>query len=409
MQALAPLTQRYGKEIRGVIECFDRVVLFGTYKAIGWPGAMEQHLWGQQIKLLDYTKSYANTLRLRVAGHVREEARRMGVSIHQVNHSQRKEALVEDILQKRGRHEGVVCVLGAMERCRTYKVGKDPKSNHLALQWSPGKCQHYYIYLIERELGLSYLRIPTWAPFRLQFYCNGHHWLERRMRKAGNCLTRIKHSLGATSLKMYDKAGTVLRIECTTSDVKSFTHYRKVEPRRSPRPSASKRGTKAGSVVKGPAAQAASQHAPMRKTLYSLPALSEAMSAVNQRYLAHISQWPDRTRERHDLRAITASVRDKRDRSHRGLNFFRQEDVVFMQALQRGEHQIRGLRNRSLQQHLPGWSPAKIGRALRRCHAHGLLKKVAGTHKYYLTKTGSSSLVAAQQLVERLVLPALAA
>jgi hypothetical protein len=162
-------------------------------------------------------------------------------------------------------------------------------------------------------------------------------------------------------------------------------------------------------VVTGKAAQAPSQYAPMRKTLYSLPALSEAMSAVNKRYLAHISQWPDRTQERHDLRSITASVRDEKDHSHRGLNFFREEDAAFMQALQRGEHQIRGLRNRSLQKHLPEWSPAKIGRALRRCRAHGLLKKVAGTHKYYLTRTGSSSLVAARQLVERIVLPALAA
>ena len=51
----------------------------------------------------------------------------------------------------------------------------------------------------------------------------------------------------------------------------------------------------------------------MRKALYSLPALSEAMAAVNKRYLAHISQWPDWTRERHDLWAITASVRDEND------------------------------------------------------------------------------------------------
>jgi len=40
MQALAPLTERFGKDIKGVIECFDRIVLFGTYNGIGWPGAI---------------------------------------------------------------------------------------------------------------------------------------------------------------------------------------------------------------------------------------------------------------------------------------------------------------------------------------------------------------------------------
>ena len=147
----------------------------------------------------------------------------------------------------------------------------------------------------------------------------------------------------------------------------------------------------------------------MRKTLYSLPALREKMSAVNKRYLAHISQWQDRTQERHDLRRITHSVRDDKERSHRGINFFKEEDLQFISALQRGENHIQGLRNRSLQAHLPGWNAAKIGRHLRRSRVHGLIKPVRGTHKYDLTKPGSATLIAARQLTERLVLPALTA
>jgi hypothetical protein len=34
-------------------------------------------------------------------------------------------------------------------------------------------------------LGLCYLRVPTWCPFRLQFYCNGHSWLARKLTAAG--------------------------------------------------------------------------------------------------------------------------------------------------------------------------------------------------------------------------------
>ena len=75
----------------------------------------------------------------------------------------------------------------------------------------------------------------------------------------------------------------------------------------------------------------------MRTTLYRLPALAGAMSAVNQRCPAHVSQWQDRTKERHDLRAITARARDDNDHSHRGINFFRKDDMSFTQALQRGE------------------------------------------------------------------------
>jgi len=41
------------------------------------------------------------------------------------------------------------------------------------------KCLHYYFYFINEELGLCYLRVPTWCPFRLQFYFNGHNRLAR--------------------------------------------------------------------------------------------------------------------------------------------------------------------------------------------------------------------------------------
>jgi len=40
---------------------------------------------------------------------------------------------------------------------------------------------------------------------------------------------------------------------------------------------------------------------------------------------------------------------------------------------------------------------------------HGLLKKVAGTHRDYLTKLGAGSLVAARQPTGRLVIPSLSA
>lgn len=45
------------------------------------------------------------------------------------------------------------------------------------------KCLHYYFYFIDRELGLCYLRVPTWPPFRLQFYMNGHNLLAYKLDK----------------------------------------------------------------------------------------------------------------------------------------------------------------------------------------------------------------------------------
>ena len=91
----------------------------------------------------------------------------------------------------------------------------------------------------------------------------------------------------------------------------------------------------------------------------------------------------------------------------RGVNFFRDDDLLFLHALQRGEHQIGGLRNRTLQPHLPGWSAPKIGRTLRRFRTLKLLKRVRGTRKYYPTARGENLIIAGLQLKERIILPVL--
>jgi hypothetical protein len=66
--------------------------------------------------------------------------------------------------------------------------------------------------------------------------------------------TRIKHTMGPVSLKLYDKFGLILRIETTVNDLTFFKHYREVEHRD---------GTKE------------TKWASMQKTIYSLPALRE--------------------------------------------------------------------------------------------------------------------------------------
>ena len=74
---------------------------------------------------------------------------------------------------------------------------------------------------------------------------------------------------GKAVIKLYDKLGHILRIETTINDVTFFKHYHKVEHRD---------GTCTG------------QQAPLRKTIYSAPALVDLCDAANERYLAFISQ-----------------------------------------------------------------------------------------------------------------------
>jgi len=69
--------------------------------------------------------------------------------------------------------------------CPAFQPWHDKRTGKTYLRPDSGRCLHYYFYFIDEEFGLCYLRVPTWAPFRLQFYFNGHNWLARRLERAG--------------------------------------------------------------------------------------------------------------------------------------------------------------------------------------------------------------------------------
>jgi hypothetical protein len=105
----------------------------------------------------------------------------------------------------------------------------------------------------------------------------------------------------------------------------------------------------------------------------------------------------------------------KNGRRHRALNPRSEKDAALLAAINRGEYAINGLRNRGLRRKLC----AKVGtdhqerrrssavtRQLRLLRAHGLLRKVSGTHCYVVTegsrKTITALLAARQADVEQL-------
>jgi hypothetical protein len=89
------------------------------------------------------------------------------------------------VLEQRGDHPGLVHVISVTESRAAYKPWHDKRTHKTYLRPDSGKCLHYYFYCMDAELDLVYLGVPTWAPFRLQFYCNSHSWLTRQPTAQG--------------------------------------------------------------------------------------------------------------------------------------------------------------------------------------------------------------------------------
>ena len=346
--AIELLTERHGDQIAGVLGCWDRMLIFGTLPKICFAGGMTSFLFERNIRIFDYPR-FAEPFRNRIRENAEKLAADTGMEIEFIRKRNfRKEDRVKQALAKRGEHPGLICIFSAMEPCSTYKPWHNKQTGKTYLVPDDGKCLHYYFYFIDEELGLCYVRVPTWLPCRLQIYFNGHNWLAGQLRKQGieyrlidnafveiadwpraqriangwtakrmhrkldefarrycpvyrdfatgyhwstdQCEyatdivfrqqadlqaiyenlartaihtvkpdhiatflgrkfstqfegemgnrfniriegTRLKHTMGPVSIKLYDKFGLILRIETTVNDLSFFKHYREVEHR----------------------------------------------------------------------------------------------------------------------------------------------------------------------------------
>ncbi len=208
--------------------------------------------------------------------------------------------------------------------------------------------------------------------------------------------TFIRPDSGKCSNKMYDNVkpcpraldpgdGIVLRIETTTNDVSFFRHHRKVEHRTGP---------------------ATRELAPVKKSIYSLIDLREILLGCNRRYIAHLSALDDFSA---GIRALgrLSKPREVDGKTVQGLNFFAPVDNALLHALQSPRVNIAGIRRSDLMADLGMLSPTRLSRQLRRLLDLGVIKRVTGSYRYYLTKAGRAATAAAEHNTEAVIVPAM--
>jgi hypothetical protein len=191
---------------------------------------------------------------------------------------------------------------------------------------------------------------------------------------------RIKHRANANSIKMYDKQGSVLRVETTINDARDMKVFRA-----------------SGSDPSGP-----KSWRKLRKGVVDLPRRTQVSQGANTRYLAALAAVDAQMPLGEVADAISTAVIEDGRRA-RGLNPLTGEDARAAAILLRGEFSINGFRNRDVRSLLyPGTktpddrrrSSGKVTRLLRLFRAHGLIQKIPGTHRYKLTPKGRRTLPA---------------
>lgn len=186
---------------------------------------------------------------------------------------------------------------------------------------------------------------------------------------------RIKHRVEENSIKMYDKQGSVLRIETTINNPRRFRVWRKVT-RKNQQPY--------GWV-------------PMRKGIADISRRVEICLAANKRYLEALSVVGAPCQAATVLDPVSKPVVIN-NRKFRPLKPITPHEVEIFKVVARGEFKIEGFRNKDLRQALAPNSDAntsekqrasaRASRTLALLKAHKLIAKVPKTSSYRTTKKG---------------------
>jgi len=173
---------RHAAKIRGDRSCLAQVVITGTIPGTCYAGRMTACLNSHRTRIFDYPR-WAEPLRAEIRSNAERLAQENNLEIEFIGKKNfRKEERVRAIVEQRDDQPGRVHIFSAMDPCPTYKPWHDKKTHQTFLKPGQAKCLHYYFYFIDADLGLCHLLVPTWAPFRLQFYYNGHGELAAKLR-----------------------------------------------------------------------------------------------------------------------------------------------------------------------------------------------------------------------------------
>ena len=169
---------------------------------ISYSQGMTKYMFENEVKIFDYPK-FAEPFKESIRSNAERIAKEHGIEIEFIRKAGvRKESIISEIISKRCDHPGIVHIISAMETCPTYKPWHNKKTGKNYLISDTSKCLHYYFYFIDEQIGLGYIRVPTWCPFRLQIYINGHNLLAWELKNA-----EIKYTMIDNAFDSLEDAG----------------------------------------------------------------------------------------------------------------------------------------------------------------------------------------------------------
>ncbi len=166
------------------IESVDRVYLNGYVPNLQMGGGVvnfiqEQFQWPipSPKAMYEMTERFKRTVEL--------YAESMGREIYQFSKDEDKDQVAQEHAQLFGIEEGVVLIGKAQEKSNAFRSQRKDRGGKVWFDYERRNVQvtHYYFYLMDKEFGLSFIKVCTYLPFEVKVCLNGHEWAKRQLQQ----------------------------------------------------------------------------------------------------------------------------------------------------------------------------------------------------------------------------------
>ncbi len=173
---MCKMINQFADKIKGQFSFFDQMIINGYIRPLLSEQTRIGYLYSMGIPLRDFTGYFRNVTDC-LAKRIEDSAQELGRPVvYLPSAKDRKEDIAKGFLLSSPVDEGLICVLKTLEACRTARVvGGEGKQ---FLKSSQTKCLHYYLYYLDREFGVMFVKIQTWFPFNIQVYINGREFMK---------------------------------------------------------------------------------------------------------------------------------------------------------------------------------------------------------------------------------------
>jgi len=169
-------------------ECIDRVYLNGYVPQLQMPGGLIRFIREQlgfpipsPMLLPPVTQAFRKA--------VEQYAQDQGLTVVDFGKArdEDKDDLARAHLAQFAKKQGVVLIGKAQEKALGYKAQKSTKGTRVWFEYSRQSLYvtYYYVYILDEDFGLFFIKVCTYFPFDVKVCFNGHEWAKQQLRREG--------------------------------------------------------------------------------------------------------------------------------------------------------------------------------------------------------------------------------